>query len=133
MNRKLVDERKSGSVNARFAVDTTFVLFFLALEFGRSLTAFELDGALLGVSVVMLMVLPYFLAPDGEETSFGKWILGRMLIACLATAIGVIFQNLLGVTVPEVFRFLPMTLLIATAMLSCYIQFYGFLKFRVAK
>ena len=43
------------------------------------------------------------------------------------------FKQSLGVVLPETIRFLPMTLLIVTAMLSCYIQFYGFLKLRLAK
>ncbi len=47
--------------------------------------------------------------------------------------LGVIFKQSLGVALPEEFRFLPMTLLIVTAMLSCYIQFYSFLKLRLAK
>ena len=47
--------------------------------------------------------------------------------------LGAIFKQSLGVVLPETFRFLPMTLLIVTAMLCCYVQFYGFLKLRLAK
>jgi hypothetical protein len=57
---------------------------------------------------------------------------GRMTIAGLATVVGIAFQVLLGSTLPSELRFLPMTLLIAASMVSCYIQFYGFMRFRAA-
>jgi hypothetical protein len=50
-----------------------------------------------------------------------------------AVLLGVMFKQTVGVVLPETFRFLPMTLLIATAMISCYIQFYGFSKIASAK
>ncbi len=118
--------------NTGFAVETTFVLFFLAVEFGRSFGGFTLDGAVLALTLLMLVVLPYFLPADDSQT-FGNWLLGRSLIAAFAFLLGVMFKQSLGVYLPETFRFLPMSLLIVTAMLSCYIQFYGFLKLRVAK
>lgn len=115
-----------------FAVDTTFVLFFLAIEFGRSFSDISIDSALLALTLLMLIVLPYFL-PAGEKPDFVNWLLGRSLIAGFAVLLGAVFQQSLGVVLPETFRFLPMTLLMATAMVSCYIQFYGFLKLRPAK
>lgn len=118
--------------NTGFAVETTFVLFFLAVEFGRSFGGFTLDGAVLALTLLMLVVLPYFLPADDSQT-FGNWLLGRSLIAAFAFLLGVMFKQSLGIYLPETFRFLPMSLLIVTAMLSCYIQFYGFLKLRVAK
>ncbi len=118
--------------NTGFAVETTFVLFFLAVEFGRSFGGFTLDGAVLALTLLMLIVLPYFLL-SSEKPGFGSWLLGRSAITFLAVFLGVIFKQSLGIYLPETFRFLPMTLLIVTAMLSCYIQFYGFLKLRVAK
>ena len=115
-----------------FAVDTTFVLFFLAIEFGRSFDGLTLDGAFLALTLLILVVLPYFL-PSGEKPNFASWVLGRSLVTGFAVALGVLFKQSLGTVLPETFRFLPMTLLIITAMLSCYIQFYGFLKLRLAK
>ena len=61
------------------------------------------------------------------------WILGRSAITVFAVLLGVLFKQSVGVFLPETFRFLPMTLLIVAAMLSCYIQFYGFLKLRFVK
>jgi hypothetical protein len=122
---------RSSTADKSFAIDTTFVLFFLAVEFGQMLNSFALDTVFFAITLLMLIVLPYFLSPD-EKPKFGNWVLGRTLIAAFAVSIGVMFKQSLGV-LPEMFRFLPMTLLIVTAMLSCYIQFYGLLKLRLAK
>lgn len=124
--------QSESTVNRSFAVDTTFVLFFLAVEFGQIIGNFGFDTILFGLSLVMLIVLPYFLANE-ENINFGSWVLGRILIAGFATVIGLLFKQSVGNVLPETFRFLPMTLLIITAMLSCYIQFYGLLKLRLAK
>lgn len=115
-----------------FTVETTFVLFFLALEFGQSFNGLTLDGVCLAITLLMVLVLPYFL-PSDEKSNFGNWVMGRSLIAGFAVLLGILFKQSLGVVLPETFRFLPMTLLIVTAMLSCYIQFYSFLKLRMAK
>ena len=115
-----------------FAIDTTFVLFFLAVEFGQMLGNYTFETVFFAITLLMVMILPYFL-PSEEKQSFANWLLGRSLITALAISIGAMFKQSLGVVLPETFRFLPMTLLIVTAMLSCYIQFYGFLKLRLAK
>lgn len=115
-----------------FAVDTSFVLFFLAVEFGRTLFSVSLDNIFLLATLLAVAALPYFLLSD-DKPSFGSWFLGRCLIAGFAVLLGLMFKQSLGVVLPEAFRFLPMTLLIVTAMLCCYIQFYGFLKLRLAK
>ncbi|MFN2392135.1 MAG: hypothetical protein ABR566_09215, partial [Pyrinomonadaceae bacterium] len=106
-----------------FVVDTTYVLFFLAIEFGRSFSGFTLDSVFLALTLMMLIALPYFLS-SGEKPNFANWLLDRSLIAGFAVLFGVLFQHSLGVILPETFRFLPMTFLIVTAMFSCYIQFY---------
>jgi hypothetical protein len=127
-----------GEVNAResvergFAIDTTFVLFFLALELGQSFIGFSLDSVFLIMTLLVLAVMPYFL-PSDEKPNLTGWLIGRGLIAGFAILLGLMFRQTLGVVLPETFRFLPMTLLIVTAMLSCYIQFYGFLKLREVK
>jgi len=121
----------SSTADKSFAIDTTFVLFFLAVEFGQIINNFALDTVFFAITLLMLIVLPYFLSSD-DRPKFGNWVLGRTLIAAFAVSVGVMFKQSLGV-LPEMFRFLPMTLLIVTAMLSCYIQFYGLLKLRLAK
>jgi hypothetical protein len=125
--------RETVGGGAGFAVDTTFVLFFLALEFGRSLLNFGFDGTLLGASLAMLIAVPYFYISDAARPDFGKWLVGRSLIAAFATVLGVVFDRTLGTILPDTMRFLPMTLLIVSAIVSCHSQFYGFLRLRPAK
>jgi hypothetical protein len=120
------------SVERGFAIDTTFVLFFLALELGQSFAGFRLDSVFLILALLVIAIMPYFL-PAGEKPNFSNWLIGRALIAGFAISLGWMFKQSLGTVLPEAFRFMPMTLLIVTAMLSCYIQFYGFLKLREVK
>ncbi len=125
-------EQNETSGGKGFVLDTTFVLFFLAIEFGRTFSKMSLDNIFLFVTLLMVVVLPYFLT-SGEKPNFSSWVFGRTLIASFAMLLGMMFQKSIGIVLPETFKFLPVTLLIITAMLSCYIQFYGFLKLRPAK
>ncbi len=115
-----------------FTIDTSFVLFFLAVEFGRTFFSLSLDNVFLLLTLLAVAILPYFLLTD-EKPNLLNWLFGRSLIAGLAVMLGVIFNQSLGVVLPDTFRFMPMTLLIVTAMLCSYIQFYGFLRLRLAK
>ncbi len=117
----------------RFSIDTTFVLFFLAIDFGQSALSAGIDTIFSGLTLGLLLVLPYFLASGSEKPDFMGWLLGRSLIIVFAVGLGLMYQQALGVVLPDVFRFLPMTLLIVTAMLSCYLQFYAIIRFRLAR
>ena len=128
---QIVQIERVAVADKNYAIDTTFVLFFLAVEVGQIINNFALDTIFFVITLLMLIILPYFLTSE-ERPKFGNWVLGRSLIAVFAISVGVMFKQSLGV-LPEMFRFLPMTLLIVTAMLSCYIQFYGLLKLRLAK
>ena len=121
------------SESRSFAVDTTFVLFFLAMDLGQSFAGFTVDGMLSALTLGVLLVAPYFLPSSGSKPEFRGWVLGRMIIAAFAVSIGLAFKQALGLVLPETFRFLPMTMLIVTAMVSCYVQFYGLMRFRWAK
>ncbi|CAN5512262.1 hypothetical protein BH10ACI3_BH10ACI3_03130 [soil metagenome] len=114
-------------------IDTTFVLFFLALEYGRGVQPFSIDGLLMGTTMMMVLALPYFLPSRYEKPSFSNWLLGRGAIALVGMILGVAFKQSLGVVLPAGLRFLPMTFLILASMVSCYVQFYGLLKLRLAK
>jgi len=117
----------------RFAFDTTLVLFFLAVDFGQSLNSFGIDTLFSSLTLAMLVVLPYFLPVEGEKPALGTWLFGRTVIGLFAMATGAMFGQTLGTVLPETLRFLPMTLLIAAAMFSCYLQFYGILRVRLAR
>lgn len=108
-----------------FAIDTTIVLFFLALELGRSASFFALDTLLMSITMLMLLVLPYFLPSDAEPPVFSRWIAVRSVVA--------IFGLSIGAVLPASLEFMPMTFLILAAMVSCYVQFYSLFKLRLAK
>jgi hypothetical protein len=114
-------------------IDTAVVLLFLAMEYGRSAHILSLDAVLIGITMVMLIVLPYFLPALYEKPLFGDWLIGRSALAVGGVVLGVGLNQSLGVVLPESMRFLPMTFLVLTSMVSCYIQFYGLIKLRVAK
>ncbi len=117
--------------NSNFSIDTTFVLFFLAIDLGQNLSVVAFDTIFLGITLLAVVVLPYFIQSD-EKPEFGNWLLGRGLIVTFAIMLGLMFRQTLGVVLPESFRYLPFTLLIVTAMLSCYIQFYSFFRLRLS-
>ncbi len=118
--------------NPNFAVDTTFVLFFLAFDCGQRFN-FGVDGLLSGTTLLMFLVLPYFLPFSGEKPAFEPWVLGRAAIACLAIVLGAMFGQSIGVFLPEMFRFVPLSLLIVAGIVSFYVQLYSLFKLRPAK
>ena len=114
-------------------IDTAIVLLFLAMEYGRSARMLSLDAVLIAITIVMLIVLPYFLPSRYEKPLLGDWLIGRTALAFCGVILGVGFKQSLGVLLPESLRFVPMTFLILASMVSCYIQFYGLMKLRLAK
>ncbi len=116
-----------------FTADTTFVLFFLALDFGQAWLILGTDGLLAAVTLTMFVVLPYFLSFSGEKPDFGDWVTGRIIIAAIGICFGLMLKQAIGILVPESFKFVPMTLLIVSAAISCYTQLYAILKVRLAR
>jgi len=116
-----------------FTIDTTFVLFFLAVDFGITLFSFGVDSLVSGFMLSILIFVPYLVYSSGEKPEFTDWMFGRIVIGVFAIGLGILFKQSLGVVLPEAFRFLPLTLLIVAAMIGCYLQFYSLLKFRLAK
>jgi hypothetical protein len=114
-------------VERSFVLDTTFVLFFLAVELGRTVSVASLDSMLLGVALAGIAVGPYFF-DDLEKPDFGTWLAGRGWLAAFGVGIGVVFNQLVGIVFPEMMRFAPMGLLIVSAIISCQVQFYRFLR-----
>lgn len=113
--------------------DTLAVLFFLALEYGRAVQAASMDGFLMGTTMIMVLVLPYFLPTRWAKPQFGNWLVARAIVATSAIFLGVAFPQSLGAVLPETLRFMPLTFLILASMVSCYIQFYSLLKLRPIK
>src|SRR6266705_628939 len=90
-------------------IDTTFVLFFLALEYGRAVQMFSMDGLFMGITMLMVLTLPYFLPSVREQPLFSNWMMGRGAIALFCILLGFGFKQSLGVVLPESLRFMPLT------------------------
>lgn len=128
-----ISQINEGAVSERgFSLDTSFVLFFLAIEFGQSFAGFGFESVFLALTLLIVAVVPHFVQ-SGTRPEFGNWVIGRAAILGFAIILGIIFRQSLGVVLPAEFRFIPMTLLILSAILSCYIQFDSFLRLRLAK
>jgi hypothetical protein len=112
-------------------VDTTIVLFFLAVLLGSSLPTSVLDGILSLTTLAAFVALPYVLM--GEEAhAFGGWVLGRIFIAALGLLAGALFYSALGSASPEAFKYVPMSLLLVAATASAIVQFYVIIRIRLA-
>ena len=121
------------SPDRRFAIDTTFVLFFLALDLGLSFNSFGLDILLSVLTLAAFITVPYLLPAIGEKPEFTGWAFGRTLIALFGVSLGIAFKPSLGVVLPEGLSYLPMTLLIVSATASCYMQLFSMMRFRLVK
>ena len=127
-----MNKEKRSSLVEFGGIDTSLVLFFLALEFGRGSEVLSIDGVMMGVTLVMVLVLPYFL-PSAEATaSFSGWLLGRGILASAGFVLGIGLSGITGSMLPPLFGSLPMTFLILASVVSCYIQFYSVIKLRQA-
>jgi len=115
------------------ALDTTFVLFFLALDLGQASFTVGLDGLLSMLALVTFIAVPYFLPFSSEKQEFRSWLIGRIVVAAAGLTLGLMLGQAVGVMLPESFRFVPMTLLIVSAIFSCYLQIYGMIRFRLAR
>ena len=128
-----MDTLQTKPYDRHFAVDTTFVLFFLAVDVGQSLQKFGLDTAFSALTLGMVIVLPYFLPGDEDRPEFTRWLMGRIVITLLATVLGAMFGQALGVVLSETFSYLPMTLVIVAAVASSYLQLCAMIRFRLAR
>jgi hypothetical protein len=113
-------------------MDTIVVLFFLALEIGRSVQLFSVDGMLMSTTLMMVLALPYFLPSRVERPSMTNWLAVRGTIAIAALMLGVVYGRGV-VAAPAAYQTIPMTFLILTSMVSAYVQFYGLMRLRPAK
>jgi len=131
--RHISKESEGIGIGGLAGIDTAAVLFFLALEYGRAVQMFSVDDLLMGVTMLMVLILPYFLPSRYEKPAFDSWIIGRGAIAMIGIMLGFALKQSLGLLLPESLRFMPMTFLILASMVSCYVQFYGLMKLRLAK
>lgn len=116
-----------------FSLDTTFVLFFLAMDFGQAWLTFGIDGVLAAITLIAFVILPYFLPFSEERPEFVRWVFGRFILAAFGITMGLVLKQAVGVLLPEWLRFMPMTLLIVSAIFSLYFQLYATLRVRLAR
>lgn len=130
LERSVSEETES----SRFmALDTSFVLFFLAMEIGRSGLSFGIGTALSLFTLAAFAILPYFLPFSDEKAAFKSWISGRAILSAVGITLGMMLGAASGVALPEAARFLPMVLLIVAAIISCNVQLYAILRYRLAR
>ncbi|QYU68173.1 hypothetical protein J4558_25615 [Leptolyngbya sp. 15MV] len=129
-NRPLVAINETGATP--FALDTTFVLYFLALDFGQAWIGLGYEGLLSTITLLAFIILPYFLLFSEERPLFQGWVAGRFILAAFGIVMGLLMRQAIGILLPEWFAYMPMTLLIASAFFSLYFQLYGILRFRLS-
>ena len=124
---------RSDERSRTFTLDTTFVLFFLAMEMAQ--TSFDLDmvSALSSATLIAFLVLPYFLPLMGENVGFVRWMTARILVAGMGVIFGLVLSQATGTLLPDTFRFVPMSLLIVATIICCNIRIYGILRDRLAR
>ena len=116
-----------------FTLDTTFVLFFLAMEIVQTAFVPGVVSVLSGFTLMAFLVLPYFLPLLSEKIGFARWMVGRIVVAGIGIVFGLVLSQATGTLLPESFRFVPMSLLIVAAIICCNFQIYGILRDRLAR
>ena len=111
--------------------DTSLVLFFLAMDLGQKAGILSVENLLMAVAFVAVMFAPYILSGDGK--GFANWAFGRSVIGGLGLLVGIAFGASVGTLLPDMFEFLPFTLLIMAAMASVFFTFSGLLGVRTGK
>jgi len=124
---------KSEERSRSFTLDTTFVLFFLAMEMGMVTFAWNFESVLSAFTLAAFLVFPYFLSSTDETNGFVRWLTGRSFVASAGVMFGLVLGQATGKLLPETFRFVPMSLLIVAAIICCNIQIYGIMRDRLAR
>ena len=118
---------------AHFTLDTTFVHFFLAMDLGQAGLAISLSTLLQFFTLLVFLIVPYFLPFSGEQRSLSNWMIGRTVVAGAGGMFGLMLGQAIGTVLPDTFRFVPMTLLIVAAIICCNVQIYGIMRHRLAR
>jgi len=112
-------------------VETTFVLFFLSLDFGQNMYVMTADGIFLGLTVVAVAVLPFYL-PSAKNLQLADWLKGRGAIVLLGVLSGMLFNGIVGTVLPEAFRFAPLALALFAGVAACISMFGSALRLNYA-
>jgi len=129
----LANSRVQAANASRFVMDTTFVLFFLAMDMGTSVGAFSFDLILSGLTLAMFTAAPYLLPFAGVKPEFNGWLIGRVFIALIGVIGGVSVKFAAGTVLPEAIKYVPMMLLIVAGIFCAYTQIYAMIRVRLAR
>lgn len=129
----VASSESENETTSQFTLDTTFVLFFLAMDLGQASLTMSFATALQLVTLVVFLVVPYFLPFTGDQQGFSRWLVGRIVVGAVGVTFGLMLGQAIGTVLPDAFRFVPMTLLIVAAIICCNVQIYGILKHRLAR
>lgn len=115
------------------ATDTTVVLFFLALEIGSRQTFDFIEAGFGFALLVAFSALPYWISVDAGRR-FSEWLAGRAIISITGLSIGLLLGLAIGAgALPDAVRFVPLTLLIVAAIISCNYGIYAIIRNRLAR
>jgi hypothetical protein len=123
---------KSQERTRSFTLDTTFVLFFLAMDLGQTSIGLDLVSVVSVITLAAFVVLPYLLPFENERGGFARWLAGRSMVAATGVMFGLVLNQAVGTLLPDTFRYVPMSLLIVAAIICCNIKIYAILKNRLA-
>lgn len=113
--------------------DTTVVLFFLALEIGSRQTFDFIEAGFGFALLVAFSALPYWISVDAGRR-FSEWLAGRAIISITGLSIGLLLGLAIGAgALPDAVRFVPLTLLIVAAIISCNYGIYAIIRNRLAR
>ncbi len=133
MEQALVRAEAADEAGSFHSVDTSIVLFFLAMELAASAGGNGLDLGLSLLAIAAFAVLPYFLPGSHESMPFLHWLFGRTAIAFLGGLTGLGFAYAVAPAAAPAYASLPMTLLIFAAFVSCLVQLYVMMKASLAR
>ncbi len=123
----------TNEATSQFTLDTTFVLFFLAMDLGLVNLTTSVASLLQLATLIVFLVVPYFFPFTGDQKGFSRWLTGRIVVAAVGITFGLMLGQAIGTVLPDTFRYVPMTLLIVAAVICCNVQIYGILKHRLAR
>lgn len=113
---------KSNAIAGTGMFETTFLLFFLAIDLGQGLLNGSIDTLALGIAVAAVAILPYFL-PTAGDIGLTEWLTGRGSITLLGLVLGLAFGQIVGVLIPGYFSVVPLMAATVAACVSCFMLF----------
>ena len=115
-----------------FGWDTVLVVFFLAMDLGRSFIGLGFDEIISFFTLASFVLFSYFLPVPAEKPGFGSWIASRLFVVIMGVISGIGIK-----VIPEDFlmnnvNLTPKVFLILAGILCAVSQMYGIIRVRLA-